>query len=114
MIKTGIASLTIEEFASLPAIWPESLALGDAMLIARLDPACNRPQGDEDVLARALVFDRRRPGLCRLTIRKQNLTPQSPSGYDVDHIMVEYAAEYANSLQAVLSLPVLRLIGNQT
>lgn len=110
MIKTSIASLTIGEFAALPAVWPESLALGDGILIARIDPACNRPQGDEDVLARALVFDRRRPALCRLTIRRQNLILKAPEGdHMIDHIMVEYAAEYTNAFQAVLSLPVLNL-----
>ena len=109
MINTKIALLNIEEFAALPSVWPESLALGDAMLIARIDPACNRPQGDEDVLVRALVFDRRQPGLRRLTIRKQNLIPKAPADYMIDHIMIEYAAEYAKALQAVLSLPMLNL-----
>jgi hypothetical protein len=110
MINTKIASLNIEEFAALPAVWPESLALGDAMLIARIDPACNRSQGDEDVLVRALVFDRRQPSLRRLTIRKQNLIPRAlAEDHIIDHVMIEYAADYAKTLQAVLSLPMLNL-----
>ncbi len=85
MIATNIKTLTLSDFASLPPAWPEQLDDG-GVLIARIHPDCNRGEGDEHVLARALVFDPEALGehscLRRLTIRTTNLVPVVPDGMD--------------------------------
>lgn len=57
-----INNMTTSVFASLPAAYPEYFfgppfnnhRPGGGLLL-RIHPSCNRPEGDEDVLARALV-----------------------------------------------------------
>ncbi len=109
MIDTTAATLTLERFAALESCWPEYL--GDGVLLARIHPRNNRPVGDEEVLARALVFipprtyggllgapvERAEGHLARLTIRTTNLTGD------------EYGRLYAQTLLTVLTLPVIEL-----
>ena len=129
--------LTLAEFAALPPAWPEYLDGPNcqSMLIARIHPDCNRSEGDEDVLARALVFDVPPGGnlgpatLRRITIRKCNLIPTplsvpvpdylTPSerehwklygyGYGDSKSAENYREMYADVLRAILTLPVIRL-----
>ena len=127
--------LTLAEFAALPPAWPEYLDGPNcqSMLIARIHPDCNRSEGDEDVLARALVFDVPPGGnlgpatLRRITIRKCNLIPtpisvpvlDNPTACDLEHLKWDvelqrrfaenYCRLYADVLQAILTLPVIRL-----
>jgi|JI10StandDraft_1071094.scaffolds.fasta_scaffold19646_6 hypothetical protein len=131
MIATNIKTLTLSDFASLPPAWPEQLDDG-GVLIARIHPDGNRAEGDEHVLARALVFDPEALGehscLRRLTIRTTNLVPVVPDGMDApaslseaerehwnEHrefnwkMALEYPKAYVRTLHAVMNLPVIRL-----
>jgi hypothetical protein len=103
------ATLTLERFAALESAWPDTIAVTGGVLLARIHPRNNRPQGDEAVLARALVFlpstdygsDGKREGsLGRLTIRTSDVTYAGTSGI---------REEYAELLRAVLMLPVIEL-----
>lgn len=128
-----VPTLTLAEFAALPPGWPEYLLppTGGGVLLARIHPDCNRPEGDEDVLARALMFDPRTDfgpaTLRRITIRKQNLTwmpspipaPDDLTDDERQHwnlheehgrqFAVDRCREYADVLQAILALPVVTL-----
>ena len=114
-------TLTLEEFAKLPSVWPENICSGNqAVLIAQISPDCKRKVGDEGVLARALVFigadNLAEATLARLTIRKSQIKLRSPisdfkgrcaeiqSEIDRDH-----ANLYIDCLEAVLNLPILIL-----
>ena len=50
------ATLTLERFAALRTRWVDTIAVTGGVLLARIHPRNNRPYGDEEVLARALVF----------------------------------------------------------
>ncbi|WHU48672.1 hypothetical protein QNM97_06670 [Gordonia sp. L191] len=94
-------TLTVDEFAKLPSAWLDTIEFAKGVLIARIDPSNNRAQGDETVLARALVWtpaDEAGPAeLRRLTIRTENLRH-------------EHVGEgNAQLLKEVLDLPTIRL-----
>lgn len=119
-----LKTLTLERFARLPSAWPENLsgicgwAGGAGILIARIHPNCNRPVGDENVVARALVytpadqiesttslrFQIKEPSdqiesyeLRRLTIRTTNLIR-------VDNDAANYHEMYANRSTGCLAI----------
>ncbi|ALI26936.1 hypothetical protein XA26_31010 [Mycolicibacterium fortuitum] len=50
--------MTVSVFASLPTAWPEYLSCrgGRGFLLAQIHPSAKRAGGEDDVLARALVF----------------------------------------------------------
>jgi hypothetical protein len=112
MIDTTTATLTLERFAALESAWPATIAVTGGLLLARIHRRNNRPHGDEDVLARALVFipphtygpiaawDKSETTcsagyLARLTIRTTNLTGD------------DYGQAYVELLKIVLALPVI-------
>lgn len=112
-------TLTLQEFASLPPAWPEYIqgtcafnGDGTGILIAHVHPICNRPEGDEDVLARALVFvsDSQGANLHRLTIRKSNMVLPDTYSENVKEFEVERVRAYNQCLDAIGNLPVLQLI----
>lgn len=102
-------TLTVERFAALPSAWADTIAVNGGMLLARIHPRNNRPEGDGDVLARALVFiplrvplgddDEDSGYLARLTIRTSHVT------YDQRDIR----RDCAELLRIVLTLPVIEL-----
>ena len=104
--------MDVETFAKLGSAWPEYLVGygGEAKLIARIHSNANREKGDEDVLVRALVFDKDR--LARLTIRGKSLVNHNREK-DEPAYMQEYEQEqvlmYRNVLFEILALPVLDL-----
>lgn len=95
--------LTVEDFARLGPAWPEYLGLGKGVLLARVHPNCNRPKGDEDVLARALVYMSNNGELRRMTIRRSNIRANA------DGFLRDYAKAYRECLNKILELPVLDL-----
>ena len=50
------ATLTLERFAALRIRWVETIEATGGVMLARIHPRNNRAYGDEEVLARALVF----------------------------------------------------------
>lgn len=107
-------ALTLQEFTRLSPCWPEYIMnvpfwSGKGILIARIHPNCNRHTGDDDVLARALVYqlpDDIDPagGLRRLTIRRCNIESLGANEFGR-----ERAKMYRACLDAIMTLPVLDL-----
>lgn len=113
--KKFVESLTLEAFAGLQSARPEYLTglseTGTGILLARIHPNCNRPVGDESVIARALVYmpeDSVGPSsLRRLTIRTGDLVSRAATPYaDLNRTLDNL---YPRALQAVWRLPVLEL-----
>jgi hypothetical protein len=101
-----IKTLTLAAFAELRSEWPEGLdSPSKGTLIARIHPECNRSQGDETVLARALVYSGGE--LRRLTIRRGNV--ESEDCEDGSTFLHDYAKMYRECLYAVMKLPIIEL-----
>lgn len=113
-MSTDVQSLTVEQFAALPPAWLDTIRRWGGVLVARIHPCHNRADGDEDVLARALVFvpprtdtnpfargeepTRRDGHLARLTNRGAQVTLGGQRGDD-----------YCALLASVCRLPMIRL-----
>jgi hypothetical protein len=126
-------TLTLEQFAGLRSAWPYTdiggvngnPTLGGGMLLARIHPDNNRPEGDETVIARALVFVFPYKGhgdsdfydeghLGRLTIRSHNLMGSTvisqPDADEHDKRYDRFFREsYVETLRLVMKLPVIKL-----
>ncbi|VBA47128.1 hypothetical protein [Mycobacterium attenuatum] len=106
--------LTLRDFAALSSVWPEYISgvgfgrVAKSVLLARIHPNCNRLTGDEDVLARALVYTPEdefgASSLRRLTIRRKQVEPVAR-----DEDTQESASAYRACLYAIYALPVLEL-----
>lgn len=105
--------LTVEQFAALPAAWPDTIHVCGGLLIARIHPRHNRPLGDEKVLARALAYldpDEFGGGLHRLTVRVEQITPRYghlPRRHS--DIAEQSANMYRDLLFSIFQLPVIEL-----
>jgi hypothetical protein len=100
-----LETLTVQAFAKLNHVWPESVIMHGGVFVARIHPNCNRKVGDEDVLVRALVYVLGEGRLCRMTIRRRNI---ENSGYKVLED-TGYTQMYRECLYVIMKLPVLDL-----
>lgn len=102
----AVHGMTLEQFASLPMVWPEYGNLQGMTLIHRVSNM--RPSGDETVLARVLVYleptEKFTGGLRRLTIRSSQVRA------DARRAMEGAAVQgYAEVLDMAMSLPLVTL-----
>ncbi len=115
--------MTVEASARLNPVWRDMLIddLSGMVLLASIHPDNNRPEGDEDVVARALMF---RPDgeLGRLTIRSGMLrmadetfvddlggTCSDATPWATLKLLQSYSCLAIETLHAVMKLPVITL-----
>lgn len=129
-IDNVVKAMTPSIFAALnPAfaeyMWGTEDVWGGMLPIARIHPNCNRPRGDEDVMARALVYmptdHIEESHLRRLTIRRRDL--DMDENYVRESLSIfrsrdwdserdpatARVADYQRCLQAVSRLPMIDL-----